>query len=102
MCVIYHVCIHQIDVCPSVQGVVIKYSEPAEARQPTTRWRLYQFKGEEVLREYILPVEPCMVAVLTLYLFCSHSLHSQTECLPHRPRQTRKRCTVITVCCGDL
>lgn len=35
----------------SVQGVVIKYSEPAEARQPTTRWRLYQFKGEEVLRE---------------------------------------------------
>jgi smad nuclear-interacting protein 1 len=31
------------------RGVVIKYSEPAEARQPTTRWRLYQFKGDEVL-----------------------------------------------------
>jgi hypothetical protein len=31
------------------KGVVIKYSEPAEARQPTTRWRLYQFKGEDVL-----------------------------------------------------
>ncbi|CAI8015819.1 Smad nuclear-interacting protein 1 [Geodia barretti] len=31
------------------RGVVIKYSEPGEARQPTTRWRLYQFKGDEVL-----------------------------------------------------
>ena len=31
------------------QGVVIKYSEPPEARQPKTRWRLYQFKGEECL-----------------------------------------------------
>ncbi|CAG8572692.1 3608_t:CDS:2 [Paraglomus occultum] len=28
-------------------GVVVKYSEPAEARKPTGRWRLYVFKGEE-------------------------------------------------------
>jgi smad nuclear-interacting protein 1 len=28
-------------------GVVVKYSEPAEARKPTERWRLYVFKGEE-------------------------------------------------------
>ena len=33
------------------QGVVIKYSEPPEARKPKVRWRLYPFKGEETLRE---------------------------------------------------
>eukprot|EP00095_Tigriopus_kingsejongensis_P004358 snap_masked-scaffold57_size444674-processed-gene-0.11 protein:Tk04358 transcript:snap_masked-scaffold57_size444674-processed-gene-0.11-mRNA-1 annotation:"smad nuclear interacting protein 1" len=30
-------------------GVVIKYSEPAEARRPKKRWRFYVFKGEESL-----------------------------------------------------
>ncbi|KAK9499009.1 hypothetical protein O3M35_003530 [Rhynocoris fuscipes] len=31
------------------KGVVIKYSEPAEARKPKRRWRLYPFKGDDVL-----------------------------------------------------
>ncbi len=30
-------------------GVVIKYSEPPEARKPKTRWRFYVFKGDETL-----------------------------------------------------
>jgi len=30
-------------------GIVIKYSEPPEARKPKRRWRFYTFKGEEVL-----------------------------------------------------
>lgn len=30
-------------------GVVIKYSEPVEARKPKRRWRLYPFKGEKQL-----------------------------------------------------
>lgn len=30
-------------------GVVIKYSEPPEARKPKRRWRLYPFKGDEGL-----------------------------------------------------
>eukprot|EP00094_Tigriopus_californicus_P007575 TCALIF_07294-PA protein Name:"Similar to Snip1 Smad nuclear-interacting protein 1 (Mus musculus)" AED:0.20 eAED:0.20 QI:0/-1/0/1/-1/1/1/0/139 len=30
-------------------GVVIKYSEPPEARRPKRRWRFYVFKGEETL-----------------------------------------------------
>ncbi|KAJ3007056.1 hypothetical protein HKX48_009327 [Thoreauomyces humboldtii] len=29
------------------KGVVLRYSEPAEARKPTTRQRLYVFKGKE-------------------------------------------------------
>ncbi len=29
-------------------GVVIKYSEPPEAKKPKKRWRFYVFKGEEV------------------------------------------------------
>ncbi|KAI9202086.1 SMAD/FHA domain-containing protein [Polychytrium aggregatum] len=29
------------------KGVVLKYSEPIEARKPTARYRLYVFKGEE-------------------------------------------------------
>lgn len=30
-------------------GVVIKYSEPPEARKPKRRWRFYPFKGDETL-----------------------------------------------------
>lgn len=33
----------------SYNGVVVKYSEPAEARKPKRRWRFYQFKGDETL-----------------------------------------------------
>lgn len=33
----------------TVNGVVIKYSEPADARKPKRRWRLYPFKGEKAL-----------------------------------------------------
>lgn len=32
------------------KGVVIKYSEPPEARKPKRRWRLYPFKGEKALQ----------------------------------------------------
>lgn len=32
-----------------VQGVVIKYAEPPEAKIPKRRWRLYPFKGETAL-----------------------------------------------------
>ena len=35
-----------------LQGVVIKYNEPEEARIPKIRWRLYQFKGDETLRRF--------------------------------------------------
>ena len=31
------------------KGVLIKYNEPAEAKLPKIRWRLYPFKGEEHL-----------------------------------------------------
>merc|ERR1711972_1262330 len=33
----------------TVAGVVVKYSEPPEARKPKTKWRLYVFKGNEEL-----------------------------------------------------
>lgn len=33
----------------TVNGVVVKYSEPEDARKPKRRWRLYQFKGEKNL-----------------------------------------------------
>lgn len=33
----------------TVNGVVIKYSEPEDAKKPKRRWRLYPFKGEKVL-----------------------------------------------------
>lgn len=32
-----------------MNGIVIKYSEPPEAKQPKRRWRLYPFKGETAL-----------------------------------------------------
>lgn len=31
------------------KGVVVKYNEPPEARKPKKKWRLYPFKGDEVL-----------------------------------------------------
>ncbi|XP_076371728.1 putative serine/threonine-protein kinase DDB_G0280133 [Tachypleus tridentatus] len=30
-------------------GIVVKYSEPSEARKPKKRWRLYPFKGDQSL-----------------------------------------------------
>ncbi|KRZ72676.1 Smad nuclear interacting protein 1, partial [Trichinella papuae] len=36
----------------SYKGVVIKYTEPPEARKPKLRWSLYPFKGEEALPLY--------------------------------------------------
>ncbi|KAG7201759.1 hypothetical protein KM043_004481 [Ampulex compressa] len=33
----------------TVNGVVIKYAEPSDARKPKRRWRLYPFKGEKAL-----------------------------------------------------
>jgi smad nuclear-interacting protein 1 len=30
-------------------GVVVQYNQPAEARVPKSRWRLYPFKGAEQL-----------------------------------------------------
>ena len=61
-----YVHVHVYALCSSLKGVVIKYSEPPEARQPSTRWRLYQFKGEEVLRELfsIVHVQFNMLLVL--------------------------------------
>ena len=29
------------------RGVMLKFSEPDDARTPTHRWRLYVFKGDE-------------------------------------------------------
>jgi len=37
-----------------VNGVVVKYSEPPEARMPAKRWRLYVFKGDEKHEPYHL------------------------------------------------
>ena len=31
------------------RGIVVKYSEPPEARMPKRRWRFYPFKGEKAL-----------------------------------------------------
>jgi len=33
----------------SFNGTVVKYAEPAEARKPKKKWRLYVFKGNEEL-----------------------------------------------------
>ena len=43
------------------RGVVIKYSEPAEARKPKLRWRLYPFKGLFIyFALFILLSMPCL------------------------------------------
>lgn len=32
-------------------GTVMKYTEPPEARKPTEHWRLYVFKGGQLIEE---------------------------------------------------
>jgi smad nuclear-interacting protein 1 len=44
------------------KGVLLKFSEPPEARAPNTRWRLYVFKGEET-------IETLHVSKQSAYLF---------------------------------
>ena len=61
------------------KGVVIKYGEPAEARVPKTKWRLYAFKGEEKLpilhihrqSAYLLGRERRIVDIPTDHPSCS-------------------------------
>ncbi|KAL3851231.1 hypothetical protein ACJIZ3_013113 [Penstemon smallii] len=45
------------------RGVTLLFNEPPDARKPDTRWRLYVFKGGEVLNE------PLRVHRQTCYLF---------------------------------
>ncbi|KAM7504154.1 hypothetical protein LguiB_003058 [Lonicera macranthoides] len=46
-----------------VRGITLLFTEPPEARKPDTRWRLYVFKGGEVLND------PLYVHRQTCYLF---------------------------------
>jgi smad nuclear-interacting protein 1 len=48
------------------KGVVLKFSEPPEARAPNTQWRLYVFKGEEQL-------EILHISKQSAYLFGRHA-----------------------------
>lgn len=42
-----------------VNGVVLKYAEPQEARKPKRRWRLYPFKGEQSLQTLYIHRQSC-------------------------------------------
>lgn len=42
-----------------VNGVVIKYAEPPEARIPKKRWRLYPFKGEKSMPTLYIHRQSC-------------------------------------------
>ncbi|XP_059618553.1 smad nuclear interacting protein 1 [Phlebotomus argentipes] len=44
-----------------VNGVVIKYAEPQEARKPKRRWRLYPFKGETALPTMYIHRQSCFL-----------------------------------------
>jgi len=43
------------------QGVELKFTEPPEARAPTQKWRLYEFKGDEQLRVLHLHRSSCFL-----------------------------------------
>lgn len=45
----------------TVNGVVIKYAEPPEARKPKRRWRLYPFKGEQPLPTLHIHRQSCFL-----------------------------------------
>ena len=68
-------------------GIVIKYSEPPEARIPKRRWRFYQFKGEKTF--FIDSIRH-----FTFLVFRrrgdAHTSHPQTVRLPDWKRQKGK------------
>lgn len=43
----------------TVNGIVVKYAEPPEARKPKRRWRLYPFKGDQVLPTLYIHRQSC-------------------------------------------
>ena len=65
------------------QGVVIKYSEPAEARIPKTRWRLYPFKGDQALCKGLKNTQ------------CSHAVHDTCVSI-HGAHACRQQNVVVT------
>ena len=74
-----------------LQGVVIKYNEPEEARIPKIRWRLYQFKGDETLRTFALVLFSVYV-VFVLFIVISIAIatlyiHRQSAYLVGRERK---------------
>ncbi|XP_004523719.1 FHA domain-containing protein DDL [Ceratitis capitata] len=44
-----------------VNGIVVKYAEPPEARKPKRRWRLYPFKGETALPTLHIHRQSCFL-----------------------------------------
>ena len=42
----------------TVNGVVLKWSEPPDAQKPVKRWRLYVFKGKEALEPFQCAARP--------------------------------------------
>ncbi|XP_046978194.1 smad nuclear-interacting protein 1 [Vanessa cardui] len=45
----------------TVNGVVIKYTEPDDAKQPKRRWRFYPFKGDKALPILYIHRQSCFV-----------------------------------------
>ena len=62
-------------------GIVIKYSEPPEARIPKRRWRFYQFKGEKTFYPTFY------ISVVFRRRGDAHTSHPQTIRLPDWTRQ---------------
>lgn len=44
-----------------VNGVVVKYAEPQEARRPKRRWRLYPFKNDQSLNTIYIHRQSCFL-----------------------------------------
>lgn len=59
------------DAFETSSGVTLLFNEPPDARKPDTRWRLYVFKGGEVLNGKSL----LDTIVITISVRCQIDLH---------------------------
>jgi len=66
-------------------GVVLKFSEPPEARTPNTRWRLYVFRGGE-------NIEVLHIAKQSAYLFGREK--DVADILVEHPSLSRQHCVL--------
>lgn len=59
------------DAFETSSGVTLLFNEPPDARKPDTRWRLYVFKGGEVLNGKSL----LDTIVITISVHCQIDIH---------------------------
>jgi hypothetical protein len=62
-------------------GVIVKYSEPPEARKPKRRWRFYVFKGDESLPTLHIHRQSAFLVIIRVQVFDQKVVLFSSDCI---------------------